>query len=134
MPNTVLPLPDDPSSIVIEPLRTPPRSIVSSSGIPNPSSRQWRPCLATGVGLSLSPAAAGLQSRDRDGDGVQPAAQDHCHAASGREYGAAAAIRSSSVRCSTRRPWCAGKEPALPLRVDQENDGAPREIREHLEP
>ena len=37
MPKRVFPLPDDPRSIVIEPLRTPPRSIVSSSGIPNPS-------------------------------------------------------------------------------------------------
>ena len=37
MPKTVFPLPDDPNSIVIEPLRTPPRSIESSSGIPNPS-------------------------------------------------------------------------------------------------
>ena len=34
MPSRVLPLPDGPSSIVIEPVRRPPRSIASSSLIP----------------------------------------------------------------------------------------------------
>ena len=136
MPNTVLPLPDDPSSIVIDPLRTPPRSIVSSSGMPNP--------IFGPVAMGASASGAGTEPRFEprphfetaigDADGVQPA---HGTAATQfQDANMAERPQLGQFVGQMQHPvdhGVLGEEPALPLGIGQEHDGAPRQIRKHLE-
>ena len=136
MPNTVLPLPDDPSSIVMDPLRTPPRSIVSSSGMPKPI---FAP-VAMGASASGARTEPRLEPRPHfetaigDADRVQPA-----HRATATQFQDANMAQRPQLGQfvgEMQHPvdhGVFGEEPALTLGIGQQHDDASRQIRKHLE-